>query len=76
MTGSSPPTPGAAAAWLSRIIGSALLLEQSGAHLIGLPTDLKLLGAGLMLLTGKEGVQLVQLLLGRGPAPPSSPPES
>ena len=36
---------------------------NTGAHLIGLPTDLKLLGAGLMLLTGKEGVQLVQLLL-------------
>lgn len=72
MTGTSPPTPGVAAAWLSRIVGTAILLEQSGAHLIGLPTDLKLLGVGLMLLTGKEGVQLVSLLLGRGSPPPGS----
>ncbi len=46
-----------------------LVLEQAGGHLIGLPTDLSLLGAGLILLTGKEGIQFVSLLLGRGSGP-------
>ena len=67
----NPPTPSAATAWLSRIVGAALILEQSGGHLLGLPTDLRLLGLGAILLTGKEGWQYVSLILGRGSSVPS-----
>lgn len=61
-----PEAPKArAAAWLSRLAGLAMLGEQSASHALGRGSDLLLVGAGLVLLAGKEGIEFVRLILGR-----------
>lgn len=60
-----PPLPGNAATWLSRIVGSLMLLEQSAGHIFGLSTNLTLLAIGLFLIAGKEGIQVLGLAAGR-----------
>lgn len=62
--------PAVAVSWLSRLAGTALLAEQAAGHFIGLDSDLFLIGAGLFLLTGKEGIEFLRLLLsGRSQRP-------
>lgn len=61
-----PEAPKArAAAWLSRLAGLAMLGEQSASHALGKGSDLMLLGVGLFLLAGKEGIEFMRVLLGR-----------
>jgi hypothetical protein len=43
-----------------------MLSEQSASHALGRGSDLLLIAAGLFLLAGKEGVDFLRLLLGRG----------
>lgn len=59
------PNPGRAAAWLSRVAGLGMLSEQSVSHALGKGSDLILVGAGLCLLAGKEGLEFLRLILGR-----------
>lgn len=75
MTGGTH-TPGRAAWWLPRIVGTALITEQSAGHLLGIPGDVRLLGLGTLLLTGKEGWAFIQLILGRLSGPSDPPPGS
>jgi hypothetical protein len=60
-----PPTPASAATWLSRSVGSVMLLTQSAGHIFGVSTDLTLIAIGLFLLAGKEGLQVLGLAAGR-----------
>lgn len=65
----SPEPPKRAAAWLSRAAGLGMLSEQSASHALGKGSDLILVGAGLMLLAGKEGLEFIRLILGRDAGP-------
>jgi len=53
------------AGWTSRLVGIALLGEQSLSHYVGRGSDLLLLAAGLFLLSGREGIDFLRLVLGR-----------
>lgn len=65
--GESPEAPRSGrAAWLSRLAGLGMLSEQSVSHALGKGSDLLLIAAGLFLLAGKEGVEFLRLILGRG----------
>lgn len=69
----APEAPkGRAAAWLSRVAGLGMLSEQSVSHALGKGSDLILVGAGLCLLAGKEGIEFVRLILGRSEPPSGS----
>ncbi len=65
---------------LSRFAGIAMLGEQTAAHFLGRGSDLLILGAGLFLLAGREGVEFLRLVLpgggGSSPGPPRQPPDS
>lgn len=78
--GTNRVPPSTVASWLSRLVGVALIGEQGYAHLTGIGTDLLILGAGLFLLSGREGVEFLRLILGGGSGssqgPPSAPPGS
>lgn len=69
-------TGGGAAAWLSRLIGAAILLGQAWRAQTGEGSDLTIVAAGLFLLTGRESVEFVRLLLGRDSGPPSGRSDS
>lgn len=61
-----PESPRSArAAWFSRLAGLGMLTEQSASHALGKGSDLILVGAGLMLLAGKEGIEFMRMILGR-----------
>lgn len=61
----TPSSKSTTAAWLSRLVGVALLAEQSFSHFLGRGSDLLLLGVGLFLLSGREGIEFLRLVLGR-----------
>lgn len=64
--GKAPETPkGGVAAWTSRVAGLGMLSEQSASHALGRGSDLLLLGAALILVTGREGLEFLRLILGR-----------
>lgn len=42
-----------------------MLSEQSASHALGRGSDLLLLGAALILVTGREGLEFLRLILGR-----------
>ena len=55
----------------SRLVGTAMLAEQTVSHLLGLRPELLLVGGGLVLLAGRDGLEFMAMVIPRGPAPPS-----
>lgn len=72
--GSSPRGPRARGprwSWsaTSRAVGAGILVEQTAAHAVGVGPELLLVGAGMVLLAGRDGLDFVGMLLPRGAGP-------
>ena len=56
--------------WVSRLIGAALLIEQGYVDAQGNEPSLPILAVAVFLVTGREGVAFIRLILGRSESGP------
>lgn len=51
---------------LSRAVGAIMLLASQAGHLYGIEPSFELLGAALVALTGRDGIEFLRLIRGGG----------